>query len=144
MKYKNVFLIWLWANLILIVAAFVLINLHYYIKEEMSLRRFGHYESTRLIVFVGFVFTIPSLILMLFFHLIYSKNKSDVTEYLKLYCVLILSINIIYLFVCKLFLEIDDAWNGPITPTIICIITSAAGLAGLYIEHKKIKKRIIN
>ena len=143
MRYLNVFLIWLWANMILIVAAAILINLHYYIKEGTIGNHIGLYQSIGITIFAGFLLTIPSLILMLIFHLLYSKNKSEVKEYLKPYCVLILSINMLYLIPYQMVFGLERTWGGPITMPMIFFLTNAAGLVGLYIEHKKITKETV-
>ena len=142
MKYKNVFLIWLWANVMLIVSAIILISLHYYLKDGMIDRLSGIYQNVFITSCLGFVSTIPSLILMLFFHLMYSKNKAEVSQYLRPYCILILSINLLYLLSYEIVFGLKRSWGGPITMPMIFILTNAAGLIGLYIEHNRIKKGI--
>ena len=144
MRYLNVFLIWLWANMILIISAFILINLHYYLKDGIIGKDIGLYQNIGITILIGFLLTVPSLILMLSFHFLYSKNKSDVKDYLKPYCILILSINLLYLIPYKMIFGLERLWGGHITLPMIFFLTNAAGLVGLYIEQKKIRKRVVN
>ena len=144
MRYLNVFLIWLWANMILIVATILIIVLDYYLTEGVDGVYNYFYEKMIITIVLGFLFTIPSLILMLVFHLFYSKNNYRKKDYLKPYCILIFCIYCFYLFAYLVFFGLDHVWGNIITISFIFFLTIAVGLMGMYIEHKKIKKRILN
>ena len=140
MKYASVIVIWLWANLILIISAPLIFFIHHNIKEGTFISTTQLFTNTMLSIYGGFVFTIPSLVIMLVFHLSYSRGSSYLKDYFKPYCFLILCINVIYFVVFKFFSKSEFIPESNIELLIICLITTAAGLGGLYIEHKRLTK----
>lgn len=144
MKYASVIAIWLWANLILIITAPIIFFIHYYLKEETNGKLYDVFLHLIITTLFGFLVTIPSLIIRLVFHSFFSGRTLDVRDYLKLYCFLILFINVIYFVVFKLFYKPEYITGSFIQLPITYILTSAAGLVGLSIEYKRIKKRVVD
>ncbi len=129
MKFKNVFQLWFWADLILalgvtIVALFI---------ESGDFKDFGF---LLLVYFYGAIVSLPSLAAMLIFHAIYSANKSDTSNYVEVYSVVIVAINAIYMAVSYFSMHLGREFN------MFYIGTTVAGFISLYIVHRRIKAKM--
>jgi len=124
MKYKHVFLIWLYADLFL----------------AGGLMCFMMYEGGRdatemffLIAAYGIGISLPSLIAMLLFHWAYTENAKDKIGH-KPYIFLIIGINILYLLIGQFAIGMTGEFN------VFYIGSTLAGLLSFYLVDRKIKK----
>ena len=142
MKYKNVFLIWLWADIILSISTLMGTKIYEYLQRN----KFGSgnidFKDLMLIIGVGVIFTLPSLVVMLVFHLIYFQNKKIITNYIKPYLLLIFCINFLYLLVSIIFWGVNRVLIEEFILIPLFLFTTLAGFTAFFIEHKKIQRII--
>ncbi|MCY7293449.1 MAG: hypothetical protein LH615_14825 [Ferruginibacter sp.] len=142
MKYKNIFLIWLYADVILIICTLLSINLYDYFKRGVFVSGSISFKNILLIEGVGFIFTIPSLVFMLLFHLIYARSKNGSNSYVKPYILLIFCINFLYLIIFLILIGNKSFYENMFIVPCVFLVTTAAGFTAFYIEHKKIQRLI--
>jgi chromate transport protein ChrA len=131
MKYKHVFLIWLFADILLVIGSLV-----YATKDSL-------YGTTIFFgSFFGLLFSLPSLIIMLLFHAIYTKHAKNPNNYVLPYSLLILIINIIYLLVGYLWPINYETIYSFYNFYKIFIATTLAGFVSFYLVNRKIKKEL--
>ena len=91
-----------------------------------------------LIVFgIGFLFTIPSLLILLIFRYFYSKN-GNLSNFVP-YVLVIIFINFLYFITYYLSLD-----NFEIKWVAFFLLSTFCGLVALFIEYNKVKKSIPN
>jgi hypothetical protein len=132
MSYKNVFFIWLWADIILIVLALIFAIGIYVTDGNQS----GSTEILLMAIAYGFLLTVPSLLILLVFHYFFNTYASNTSNYKQPYLLLIISINIIYALVGRY------SFTMPATFSYLHIITTLAGIAAFYLVDRKIHKAI--
>jgi protein-S-isoprenylcysteine O-methyltransferase Ste14 len=128
MKYKHVFFIWLLADAFL--AAGGLCFLAYTAVTESA--RDG--EIFFLVIGIGILFSLPSLIVMLIFHAVFTNNAKDPANYFSPYIILIVTINILYLVIGRIVFTMPGEFG------YVYIGTTLAGLLAFYLVDRKIKK----
>ena len=142
MKYKNVFLIWLWANLIICVIGFILCPLYFISEDGLDVDYLDLFSAEGMVMGIGFLVTIPSLIILLVFHHFYSKYKIEKTSYISHYGLIIIIINCVYLITFVILTDEKISWGSIIIILLILTITIAAGLVSLYLDNKRRAKQI--
>ncbi len=129
MKYKQVFFIWLLADV------FLLLGLLCFVFYELFTG--GNKNDTEIFLLVagyGILVSLPSLIIMLLFHFIFTKNAKDVNNYIVPYIALIISINILYMLIGQFTFGMTGEFN------IFYIGSTLAGLLAFYLVDRKVKK----
>jgi len=130
MKYKHVFFIWLLAD------AFLALGLlAFAVYEQFSGGSKNDLEMFVLFVLYGILVSLPSLVTMLIFHFVYSKNVKAGTDHKPAYIILIISINILYLVV-GLFYGMTSEFN------YFYIASTLAGLLSFYLVDRAVKKKL--
>ena len=127
MKRINVFLIWLWANLMLGICTII-----YCISDSLFLLD-GFSGALGLMVY-GFFFTIPSLVALVIFQYIYSSNKKSITNNLFPYLKVVLGINFTYFFIYL----INGGYNE-INGILFFVFTTFCGVLAFYIEYSRVR-----
>ncbi len=128
MKYINVFLVWLWADIILATGCVI----------------FDFNNEIVSVIGIGFVCTLPSLVILIIVHTIFAKYNKSHSNYSTHYLLLIIGVNILYLIFC--FLTIGFAkWVSDAKFFILAFAcTTLAGIISFFIEQKRIQaKRIV-
>jgi sulfite exporter TauE/SafE len=128
MKYKHVFFIWLLADAFLAIGGVCFI-IYTALTESPS-----DNGILWLVIGLGFLITLPSLIVMLIFHAIFTKNAKDPASYAAPYIILIVSINILYLVIGHIVFTPGSEFGYTYIPTTL------AGLLAFYLVDRKIKK----
>ena len=128
MKLKNVFLIWLWANLMLAFCTVV-----YCTYDNLSVTN-GISNAFAYMVY-GFIFTIPSLIALLIFQFVYSSNKKNKTNNLFPYLKVVLGINFTYFLIYL----VGGGYNE-IRGIFFFILTTICGVLAICIEYNRAKE----
>ena len=129
MKFKHVFQLWFWADLILAAGGSIFALI-------VSNGDFSSIGFALLIALYGIGISLPSLIMMLIFHSIYSRNDRDTSNYVEVYSIVILVINVLYLVVSYFPMHLGKEFS------LLYIGTTAAGFLSLYIVHRRIKKAL--
>lgn len=142
MKYRNIFRIWLWANMIICVTGFILCILYFISEVGLNIDYLDLFSAEGMVMGIGFLVTIPSLIILLVFHHFYSKSKIEKTNYLSHYGLIIIIINFIYLIAFVILTDETITWRSVIIILLILIITIGAGLVSLYLDNKRRAKQI--
>jgi hypothetical protein len=130
MKYKHVFFIWLLAD------AFLALGLLGFLLYEMF--NGGNKNDMEMFLFVmvyGVCISLPSLIVMLLFHFIFTKNAKDKANYKLPYIGLIISINILYLVIGQYGFGMTGEFK------LFYIGSTLAGLLAFYFVNKRIRKK---
>jgi hypothetical protein len=128
MKYKQVFFIWLLADAFLAAAGlcFIIYN---------AITASGSDTSIFLLVLgLAFLITLPSLIIMLLFHAVFTKQAKNPANYGPPYIILIVSINILYLVIGHIVFTMPGEFG------YVYIATTLAGLLAFYVVDRRIKK----
>jgi hypothetical protein len=133
MRYKDIFLIWLWADIIIGLGTLLACL---FTKNIAN----GEFDFALLIVGIGILFSLPSLAIMLIFHAIYSTNSNDKSNYLLPYTLLLLCINLGYYFAGYLY---ANEINNDFGRGFICF-TAFAGILAFYFIDKRIQRRILH
>lgn len=128
MKYKDVFKVWLYADVILMLL--VLVAAAVITGEGIDDGGF-----VLLAVLVGAGLSLPSLIALLCFHSWYSNKKEEKEKFVTSYVAAIISINILYFLISVFLFNID------IKPALLYLVTTGAGLISFYIVYKQINRR---
>ena len=134
MKYKQVFFIWLLAN------AFLISGLLVFAVYEMFSGG-GSKDDLSILFWVaglGILVTLPSLCIMLLFHLFFTKKAKDVTRYQMPYIALIICINMVYLLFGRYVYDMTKEFD------VFYIGSTLAGLLAFYLVDRKIKKTAVN
>ncbi len=131
MKYKDIFLVWLLAEIILAIGAFLAI-IAQTIYSSASFDR--DYGMLLLVVGLSLLWSSPSLVVMLGFHYYNSKKHPFQKNYFKTFSILIIVINIVYAL-CSRFI-----FTMNIEFLLYFIFTTIAGLLALCVIHYKIKR----
>ena len=131
MKYKQVFFIWLLADVFLIIGV-----LCFGLYELLSGGSIRDTEIFLLMVAIGILASLPSLLIMLLFHLIYSRNAKDTQNYRMPYIALIISINIVYYLISLFGYSITGEFK------LLFMATTTAGLLAFYFVDRKIQKSL--
>ena len=129
MKYKQVFFIWLIADLFLALGL-----LSFVIYELFTGGNANDMEMFFWVLLYGFVVSLPSLLLMTLFHFIFIKNAKTPANYPIPYIALIISINILYLLMGQFGFGMTGEFN------VFYIGSTLAGLIAFYVVDKQIKK----
>ena len=127
MKRINVFLIWLWANLMLGICTIV-----YCISDSLFLLD-GFSGALGLMVY-GFFFTIPSLVVLIIFQYVYSSSKKSITNNLFPYLKAVLFINLAYFLIYL----VGEGYNE-IKGIFFFILTTICGILAFYIEYSRVR-----
>ncbi len=128
MKYKHVFFIWLLADAFL--AAGGLCFLIYTAATEPA----SDGGMVLLVIGLGILVSLPSLIVMLIFHAVFTQNAANPADYFSPYIILIVSINILYLVIGRIVFTMPGEFG------YVYIGTTLAGLLAFYLVDRKIKK----
>jgi chromate transport protein ChrA len=128
MRWKDVFLIWLLADVLLAAGSLIAVLITGGVRNDLEIFPF--------VLLYGFLVTLPSLAAMLLFHAVYSHVKKNETYQVLPYLLLVLSINLIYWLVWIFTFRHYENFQ---TWLILC--TTIAGLIALAIVHLRIKKR---
>jgi sulfite exporter TauE/SafE len=131
MKYKHVFFIWLLADGFL--AAGGLCFLIYTAATESA----SDGGMVLLVIGLGILVSLPSLIVMLIFHGIFTQNAANPANYFSPYIILIVSINILYLVIGRIVFTMPGEFG------YVYIGTTLAGLLAFYLVDRKIKKNTV-
>lgn len=131
MKYKQVFFIWLLADVFLALGL-----LSFVIYEQFTGGNANDMEMFFWVLLYGFVVSLPSLLLMTLFHFIFIKNAKTPANYAMPYITLIISINILYLLMGQFGFGITGEFK------IFYIGSTLAGLIAFYVVDKQIKKAV--
>lgn len=133
MRWKDVFLIWFWANL-LIGAGTAIAALF------MSDTDVDGFPMILMVGIYGLLVTLPSLGIMCIFHAAYTYNNKLRQNYLVHYLLLIIFINIAYWIVtaCMGRFYVDEMI------TAFYLYTTFSGILALLLVNHRIKKRISN
>jgi len=131
MKYKQVFFIWLLADAFL--AAGLLCFAVYELVADgasnddlwMALWAAG----------LGICFSLPSLLVILLFHFVFTKNAKHTDEYRMPYIALIICINMLYLLISQYWFGMTEEFN------VFYIGTTLAGFLAFYIVDRKFRKK---
>ena len=83
----------------------------------------------------GICISLPSLIVMLLFHLLYSNNAKPGADHRMAYIILVISINILYL-------AIGQLWGMTGEFNYFYIASTLAGLLSFYLVDKKARKKL--
>ena len=126
MKLINVFLIWLWANLML---AFCTVLYSTYVNLSVTN---GIGNAFAYMVY-GFFFTIPSLVALVIFQYVYSSNKKSITNNLFPYLKVVLGINFTYFLIYL----IGGGYNE-IRGIFFFIFTTICGVLAFCIEYSRV------
>lgn len=130
MKFKHVFLLWFWADLILAIGTlFVMIGINQFNGVKNS-----DFGMLLLVFGYGLVLSLPSLVTMLIFHYFYSQKSLLKKSYFKVYSLVVLSINIVYTFCSYAIFKMQGEFG------LLFIFTTISGLLSLYLVHFKIKR----
>jgi hypothetical protein len=127
MRWKDVFMIWLWADVLLGAGAVIF-------AIFTSAMFTGGPVLMLLVLLYGLLISLPSLVIMLLFHAICRRKSSS--NYFWPYTMLILSVNIAYWITGTYFLGYT---NTEYIAFIGCTIL--AGLLGFAIVNNTIQKR---
>lgn len=130
MKYKHVFFIWLIADA-LIALGTACIGIYEEFTGGSSTEDVGIYL---LAVGIGIACSLPSLIVMLLFHRIYTSNAKQPQDYVMPYVALIICINMLYLLTGELGFGLPKDFN------LFYVGSTLAGLLAFYLVHRKIRK----
>jgi sulfite exporter TauE/SafE len=128
MQYKHVFFIWLLADAFL-AGAGVCFIIYTALTESPS-----DTGILWLVIGLGILITLPSLIVMLIFHAVFTKNTANPANYAAPYIILIVSINILYLVIGHIVFTMPGEFGYGY------IATTLAGLLAFYLVDRKIKK----
>ena len=130
MKYKQVFFIWLLAD------AFLALGLlAFFGYEQFTGGAKDDFGMFLLVAAYGICISLPSLIVMLLFNLVYTKNAKAGADHRPAYISLIISINVLYLLiglVCGMTSEFNYFYTA----------STAAGLVSFYLVDKKARKKL--
>jgi hypothetical protein len=129
MKYKHVFFIWLLADVFLVLGL-----LGFLAYEMFAGGNKNDLEMFLLVIIYGICISLPSLIVMLLFHFIFTKNAKDAAKYKLPYIGLIISINILYLVIGQYGFGMTGEFK------FFYIGSTLAGLLAFYLIDRKIKK----
>jgi len=141
MKYKHVFFIWLLADAFL---ALGLVGFAIYLQFEEAGQNahfnlgMGDWAMCFYVILYGLLLSIPSLISMLFFHFIYTKNAKAGADHRGAYIALIIAINILYLLIGQFGYGMTSEFN------YFYIASTAAGLLSFYLVDRKVKKKLLS
>jgi hypothetical protein len=133
MRWKDIFLIWVWANLLIgagtAIAAFFM--------SDMEVDAF---PIILMVGIYGLLITLPSLGIMCIFHAAYTYSNKLRQNYLVHYSLLIISINIVYWVVAVYMgrFYMDEM------VTAFFLYTTFSGILALLLVNHRIKKRISN
>jgi uncharacterized membrane protein YdjX (TVP38/TMEM64 family) len=130
MKYKQVFFIWLLADAFL---ALGLLAFAFY--EQFTGGAKDDFGMFLLVAAYGICISLPSLIVMLLFNLVYTNNAKEGSDHRAAYILLIISINILYLVIGQLY-GMTGEFN------YFYIASTAAGLLSFYLVDKKARKKL--
>ena len=131
MKYKQVFFIWLLADAFLI-AGLICFGIYELITGGGGSDDAGIFL---LAVGIGIGCSLPSLLAMLLFHLVYTKNAKQPAEYTMPYVAMIVCINMLYLLIGQYGFGMTPEFN------IFYVATTLAGLLAFYLVDRRIKKK---
>ena len=131
MKAKNIFLLWLWANLMIGFWAGI-----FALTQEGPMN--DGFIMCLVVFGIGFLFTIPSLIVLMVFHAFYS-NKNSISSIIP-YVLIIVFVNFLY-FITYYF---SYSYNFEMKWIAFFLLSTFCGLVALFIEHNKVKKSIPN
>jgi hypothetical protein len=98
----------------------------------------GNKNDMEMFLFVmvyGVCISLPSLIVMLLFHFIFTKNAKDEANYKLPYIGLIISINILYLVIGQYGFGMTGEFK------LFYIGSTLAGLLAFYFVNKRIRKK---
>jgi hypothetical protein len=129
-KYKHVFLLWFWADLILAIGLFVA----YFAVGFYNSAKNNDYGMYLFVLGYGLVISIPSLIAMLIFHSLYNQKSILKKNYFKVYSLVILVVNLLYLLCSYFIFKMGGEFS------LLYLFTTLAGFISLYLVHLKIKK----
>jgi hypothetical protein len=133
MRWKDVFLIWFWADL-LIGAGTAIAG---FFMSEVDVDGF---PMLLMVGIYGLLITLPSLGVMCIFHAAYTYSNKPRQNYLVHYSLLIILINIAYWFISvyKSRFYVDEM------VTAFFLYTTFSGILALLLVNHRIKKRISN
>lgn len=131
MKYKQVFFIWLLADAFLIIGL-----LCFGLYELLTGGSKSDIEIFLLVVGIGILASVPSLLIMLLFHFIYTRNVKDTQNYRLPYIALIIGINIVYYLISLFGYRITGEFK------LLFMATTTAGLLAFYFVDWKIQKSL--
>ncbi|MBL0146404.1 MAG: hypothetical protein IPP48_12330 [Chitinophagaceae bacterium] len=130
MKYKHVFFVWLLADIILGAGSLIALL----VSNISAGVHNGDYGMLLLVFLYGLGISLPSLVIMLLFHYFYLKKSPLTIKYFRVYSLLILGINLLYLLVSYIVFKVQGEFF------ILYIFTTIAGFIALFLIHQKIKK----
>jgi hypothetical protein len=134
MKYKQVFFIWLLADAFL-AAGLVCFGIYELLTGGGPSDDVGIFL---LAAAIGIGCSLPSLFVMLLFHLAYTKNAKHPAEYTMPYVALIVCINMLYLLIGQYWFGMTAEFN------VFYVGSTLAGLLSFYLVDRKIKKKAAN
>ena len=135
MKPTNIFRIWLWADLMIGFWSSI-----FYLIDNKNSNDFGERTVYLFLVaiVIGFLFTIPSIMLLLVFQHYHTKNKGNATDIIKPYLLFIVFINVLYL------LPILFMGSTELDTLSFFLLTTFCGFVAFFIEYTKVKKNILS
>jgi hypothetical protein len=131
MKYKHVFLIWFWADLILAIVTGIVAL---FVGDRSSTFFSGDISMFFLEIAFGVYVSLPSLAVLLLLYYFYNKNSLLKKDYFKIYAILILCINLVYAMFSYGVFTMKREFG------LFYIFSTVAGLLALYLVDLKIKK----
>jgi magnesium-transporting ATPase (P-type) len=147
LNFGALFKIWILANVFLSIGVII------YLVVDKILNDYNYYrylEEVLTIICIGFIFTLPNLIVLGFSNAIINMQKRDtLANGFNKYLMVILIINFIYLLVSGILFDIDYDEKPSSTAYLrLCLFfigTTVAGVLAFYMVSKKVyKTKVIN
>ncbi len=129
MKYKHIFLIWLFANIILGLTAY------FYLFFQSGNNKFNDFEMILIVALYGLFLTLPSLIILSAYYFFYFKKLMYADYKFKLIAIIVI-INILYFLASYYFFTMAKEFN------YFFLASTLAGLISFAIMDKKVNKNL--
>jgi hypothetical protein len=132
MKYKYLFLVWLLAEVILGIGAFIAVIAQTAFSSHVFNKDYG---MIFMVIGLSLLWSFPSLLVMWLFHFLYSQKHPYLKSYFKIYSIVIITINVLYALCSRFIFTMNTEF------LLYFIFTTIAGLLALYFVTLKIKKK---
>lgn len=127
MKYKDVFKIWLYADVILLLLLIA--------AAVISGENINDGGFVLLAMLIGTGLSLPSLVALSCFYLWHNNKVGSSENFVASYIAAIVSINILYFLSSIILFDFD------FEEALLYLVTTASGLASFYLVYKQVKRR---